>query len=168
MAKNIRPPITIRTARPDEYDAVAEVIVDVYVGDGFIPAGSDYASILAQTAARAAHADILVAEIDGEVVGTITIAAPGSRYAPLALPDELEFRMLAVAKTARGSGIGTALVRRVLETAADGGYRAVVISTMPDMVDARRIYDEIGFVHVPERDWVPEPGVQLTVMACSV
>ena len=44
------------------------------------------------------------------------------------------------------------------------GDRAVVISTEPAMVDARRIYDRNGFVPVAERNWVPVPGVELTAM----
>lgn len=72
--------------------------------------------------------------------------------------------MLAVSPDARGSGVGSALVRHVLDTAYDRGDRAVVMSTQPDMEDARRIYDRNGFVPVPERNWVPVPGVELTVL----
>lgn len=161
-------PIVVRAATPDDYDAVADLTVAVYVGEGYVPATSEYAEILARTAHRAAATDVLVAVDAGCVVGSLTIARPPSPFAPIAQADEIEFRMLAVRRSARGLGIGTRLVRHVLDLAAEEGYRAVVISTDDAMVDARRIYLELGFVHVPERDWSPMPGVALTVLECVV
>lgn len=72
--------------------------------------------------------------------------------------------MLAVSKTARGLGAGTTLVRTVLEMATAESFSAAVLTTMPAMVDARRIYDRFGFVPVPERDWRTPAGEQLTVL----
>lgn len=154
----------IRSATADDFAAVSELTVAVYIGEGLIPASSPYAQTLADTATRAASADVLVAEHLGEVVGSITVARPGTDYAPLARPGELEFRMLAVAKSARGLGVGTALVEAVLAIGTAEGYDSVVISTQSNMVEARRVYDRLGFVHVPQRDWQPIPGVQLTVL----
>ena len=158
----------IRSATADDFAAVGELTVAVYIGEGFIPASSPYAQTLADTATRAAAAEVLVAEHLGEVVGSITVARPGSDYAPLARPGELEFRMLAVAKAARGLGVGTALVEHVLTIAAAEGYDSVVISTQSNMVDARRVYDRLGFVYVPQRDWQPIPGVELTVLEFAI
>ncbi|WP_255450185.1 GNAT family N-acetyltransferase [Skermania sp. ID1734] len=160
--------VTVRTARSEDGAAIGQLITDVYVGGGFIPANQPYAATLADTAARAAAAEILVAELDGAIVGTVTIARPGSAYAPLARPDELEFRMLAVDTSVRGGGIGTMLVRRVLEVARSESYAAVVISTMETMVDAQRLYRKLGFARVPERDWDVVPGVRLPVLAIAV
>ena len=121
-------------------------------------------SSLRDTAERAEKADVRVAVMEGQIVGSVTIAEPASPYADVAQPGELEFRMLAVSPDARGSGVGSALVRHVLDTAYDRGDRAVVMSTQPDMEDARRIYERNGFVPVPERNWAPVPGVELTVL----
>ena len=71
--------------------------------------------------------------------------------------------MLAVAKSARGRGIGSTLVRHVLDLAAAEGYRAVVLSTMPAMADARRLYERLGFARAPERDWEVIPDLVLPV-----
>ncbi len=35
---------------------------------------------------------------------------------------------------------------------------------MPGMAAARRIYERLGFGHVPERDWHTDAGLSLTVM----
>ncbi|WP_225729670.1 MULTISPECIES: GNAT family N-acetyltransferase [unclassified Nocardia] len=161
-ANEARP--VIRVARPDEYAAIGELTVDVYVGEGHIDPASAYVPELRDTARRAPLAEVLVAEYRGQVVGSLTIAAPGTPYAETARPDELEFRMLAVAKAARGLGVGTALVRTVIDRAIAESYAAVMITTMPTMTDAMRIYERFGFVRVPERDWITDAGNRLPVL----
>ncbi|MEU2251678.1 GNAT family N-acetyltransferase [Nocardia xishanensis] len=156
--------MVIRTATPEEYAAIGELTVDVYVGEGYVPAGSPYAVELADTVRRAAAAQVLVAVHDDRVIGSLTVARYGMPYAEIAGPGELEFRMLAVDKRARGLGAGTALVRTVIELAAAESCEAVALTTMPAMVDARRIYDRFGFVAVPERDWTTPAGELLTVL----
>ncbi|MET7767745.1 GNAT family N-acetyltransferase [Nocardia sp. NPDC005366] len=156
--------LAIRTASAEEYRAVGALTVEVYVGEGYVGAGTPYAAQLADAEHRGAAAQILVAAYAGDIVGSLTVARPGTRYADIARPGELEFRMLAVSKTARGLGAGTALVRTVIETAVAEGLDAVVLTTMPAMADARRIYDRFGFVPVPERDWNTETGEALTVL----
>ncbi len=156
--------VVVRAARPEEYDAVGELTVQVYVGEGYVEAGSWYAGELAATARRAAAARVLVATHADRVVGSLTVAAAGTPYAEIALPGELEFRMLAVAKAARGLGAGTALVRTVIDLARAEGHAAVALTTMSAMVDARRMYDRIGFRPVPSRDWRTSTGTPLTVL----
>ncbi len=156
------PEIVVRPARPDEFRAVGELTTAVYVEGGYVPAGTAYAAALADTAARAAHNEIVVAEVGGVLAGALTITPPSSPFAEVAGPGELEFRLLAVAKEMRGKGIGTALVRYVLDRAGADGYRAVTIPTHESMVEARRIYDRLGFVHA--RDTFVGDGIRLTVL----
>jgi hypothetical protein len=59
-------------------------------------------------------------------------------------------------------------VRHVLDAAYDRGLHAVVISTEPEMIEARRIYDRNDFVHMPERDWEPVRGMSLTVLVREI
>ncbi|AHH20518.1 putative acetyltransferase [Nocardia nova SH22a] len=156
--------VHIRPVLAAEFDAVAQLTVQTYVGEGHVQPDSPYVDQLADTENRANAAEVLVAVRDSELLGSLTIARPGTPYADIARAGELEFRMLAVAGRARGAGVGTALVRAVLDTARDEGFAAVVLTTMPDMLAARRIYERLGFVHIPERDWFTPRGVPLTVM----
>ncbi|WP_067544823.1 GNAT family N-acetyltransferase [Nocardia crassostreae] len=156
--------VEIRQATPEEYGAVGALTVYVYVGEGYINPQSDYVPELADTDTRAETARILVAVHEGRIVGSLTLATPGTPFADIARPGELEFRMLAVAKSARGLGVGSALVRHVIDTARAESFDAVVLTTMPLMKDARRMYDRLGFTHVPERDWLTMAGTPLTVM----
>ncbi|MDR7168616.1 GNAT superfamily N-acetyltransferase [Nocardia kruczakiae] len=160
--------VRIRRARTDDFAAIAQLTVDTYVGEGHVHPESPYVAELSDTETRAREAEVLVAERDGDLLGSLTIARPGTLYADIARAGELEFRMLAVAKRARGAGVGTALVRTVVETARAENFAAVVLTTMPGMADARRIYQRMGFGHVLERDWHTDAGLPLTVMRLAL
>ncbi|MFC4126409.1 GNAT family N-acetyltransferase [Nocardia rhizosphaerae] len=160
--------LLIRTADPADYDAVDALTVGVYVGDGYVDADDAYVRELGDVARRAVDAEVLVAEHDGGIAGSLTIAAPGTPYAEIARPGELEFRMLAVSKRARGLGVGTALVRAVIDQARASRYAAVALTTMGSMTDAHRIYQRLGFVGVPERNWATDDGIPLYVMRLAL
>jgi ribosomal protein S18 acetylase RimI-like enzyme len=104
---------------------------------------------------------VLVADLDGVVVGTVTYCPEGSRLRELAGPGEAEFRMLAVSPSARRKGVAEALVRRVIERAREQGCSAVVLSSQPVQEDAHRLYERLGFRRTPEKDWSPAPGIDL-------
>jgi ribosomal protein S18 acetylase RimI-like enzyme len=155
--------LTVRPATVEEVPEVGRLTVETYRNDGYLSAESTYAPKLADAAARFREAELLVAaDADGTILGTVTIARPGSPLVNLAGPDELEFRMLAVSPAARGRGIGEALVRAVIDRAAELGLSAVVLSSQWDMTTAHRLYDRLGFYRTPERDWHVESGVLLT------
>jgi ribosomal protein S18 acetylase RimI-like enzyme len=153
--------IDIRTARPEEYDRVGEITVEAYLKDDLISPESSYVSILRDAADRAAHAELIVAELDGELVGSVTYCAPESLYAQLAAPDEAEFRMLSVLAAARGHGVGNALVQECIDRARAAGYSRIKLSTQRNMRNAHRLYERFGFVRAAEEDWAPVPGVRL-------
>lgn len=103
-----------------------------------------------------------------EVLGTVTVVLPGTAYSEVSAPGEIEFRMLAVSQSARGRGVGEALVRAVFDRARAVGASRVVLSSSTHMLAAHRLYERLGFVREPERDWSPLPGVQLVAYTCPV
>ncbi len=149
----------VRPARPDEYELVGDLTVEVYVHGGLVSPGSTYVPELRKAADRAAKAELLAAEVKGEVVGAVAYAPPGSPYAELAAPDEAEFRMLAVLERARGKGAGRALVQACIDRAKDAGLSAIRLSTQPNMESAQRMYERMGFQRVPQYDFRPGPDV---------
>ena len=50
----------------------------------------------------------------------------------------------------RGQHLGRKLVERIIEDARSLGYRRLMLDTMPELVSARRMYENMGFV-VTER-----------------
>ncbi|MEU3271602.1 GNAT family N-acetyltransferase [Saccharomonospora sp. NPDC006951] len=163
--------VVVRAPQPEEIAALGELTVAAYAGDGYLDyadAGS-YAAALRDTAKRAERAELLGAfDGDGTPLGTVTIAPCGTHYAELARESEVEFRMLAVASTARGRGIGELLVRAVFERARRLGANRVVLCTQPDMTAAHRLYERLGFRRLPERDWSPVPAIMLMAFAAEL
>jgi ribosomal protein S18 acetylase RimI-like enzyme len=151
-----------RRARPEDLAAVGEVTVAAYAefeGDDT----EEYVHHLRDAATRDREAELWVATPDDsdEILGTVTICQPGSPWREVAREGEGEFRMLAVSPTARGSGIGAALLGLVVEHFRRDRASRVVMSTLPRMQAAQRIYQRAGFTRLPERDWSPAPGIDL-------
>jgi ribosomal protein S18 acetylase RimI-like enzyme len=161
--------VQIRPVRPDEYTAVGEVTVNAYVGDELLPADSAYVSRLADAAARAEAAELLVAVDEaGAVLGSVTFVQPGSRYIELARSGEAEIRMLGVSPNLRGQGLGVALVQACVERARACGVVRLRLSTQPNMVQAQGLYQRLGFIRTPELDWSPMPDFELLTYALDL
>ncbi|HEX5089071.1 MAG TPA: GNAT family N-acetyltransferase [Nocardioides sp.] len=155
----------LRRARPEDYEAIGAMTVAAYQPQ-LTDASSSYAEHLANAEARDRQAELWVAvgSDDHEVLGTVTICREGSPWREVAAADEGEFRMLAVAPQAQGQGVGEALVRHVVDRFREEGATAVVMSTNAHgTAPAQRLYQRLGFVRCPERDWSPMPGVELIV-----
>ena len=154
--------VIIRTALPAEFTDIGDIRVAAYQADGFLSAASRYASTLRRLG-TVGDGDILVAEEDGQLLGTIMLQPWPAAGEVVSGPDEAEIRALAVAPAGRRKGTGRALVRAVIDRAASSGVRHLVLCTMTTMHAAHRLYEQAGFSRLPERDWSPEPGVTLLV-----
>jgi ribosomal protein S18 acetylase RimI-like enzyme len=167
--RELRPWPVIRPARPDEHLAAGELTLGAYVDAGLIGADDAYAVHLKDAERRAAEAALLVA-VDAEqcLLGTVTYCPTGSAYGEIASADEGEFRMLAVARHARGAGIGEALVRSCLRIGRDEGKAGLALSTATGMTSAHRLYERLGFARDPDRDWTPVPGIDLMAYAREI
>lgn len=150
---------TIRPIAPSEYDAVADLTAGTYRTEGY--GSPHYVPALRDVASRDATADVLVADLDGRVVGAVTVVTRGGPWSEKAGPGEAEIRMLVVDPSARGIGTGEALVRACTDRARDASCTAVRLSTETTMTTAHRLYERLGFVRTPERDWEPVPGITL-------
>ena len=162
----MQPQITVRPAVAKDYDAVARITRDSYLAAGYFEdADHPYMLQVQDVALRAANATIWVAERDGRVVGSVTLARAGEPYADIALDDELEFRMLVVDPAVQRTGAGKAMVDAILDYARQlDGIRAVALTTGQTWESAHGLYRKTGFSRVPERDWlVPGTDIKLLV-----
>lgn len=150
----------VETARAEHYERIGSICVEAYDAAGhFASWGEDprtdqdgYAVELRDVAGRAAQGVVLVALDGDEVVGTLSIARPGTPHAEIARPGELELRMLAVAGTHRGRGIAGALFDEAAERGREAGAEALVLMSIEPPEAVRRRYSSRGYVRVPERD----------------
>ncbi|TFV92453.1 GNAT family N-acetyltransferase [Blastococcus sp. CT_GayMR20] len=162
MAEPLASP-SVEPARPEDYDAIAELTVRVYVDGGLASPG--YGVELADVAGRADRSELLVVRDSGRIVGSVALVLDGDFGNVTASEDESAFRMLVVDPSAQGRGVGELLVRTCLERARAAGKRRMVLSTDPRMTAAQRLYRRMGFTRLPERDWSPEPAIDLLVYA---
>jgi predicted N-acetyltransferase YhbS len=160
------PPITIRAARPDEYEAIGALTEAAYrsVPDDQV---EGYVAELRDVARRARAATVLVAVDEaGEILGTVTyVDGPGNRFAELERDGEAGMRMLAVSPAVQGRGIGRRLAEAVIDRARTEGRSGLAIYTRPSMTGAHALYAALGFSRDPERDWEFEPGEWLWALA---
>lgn len=153
----------IRLIRADEFEAVGALTVDAYASAYQIELSDDYLADLARVAERAALHEVWVA-VDGatgELLGTVTTPRPGERLSEFAAAGDMDFRMLAVAQSARGRGIGRLLVAHCQALAEDRGASRLVLHTGSDMHLAVALYESLGFERLVEieENFPYPPGV---------
>jgi GNAT superfamily N-acetyltransferase len=159
--------LVIREARDNELDIVASLVVDAYseFAAKMAPdAWSSFAQDIANVRGRSIDAQVLVAERDDRIVGTVT-RYPDWRGAQ---EDASAVRVLAVPPAQRGTGVGRALMKRCIDLARSEGKRRVVVAVAQEMEEARDLYDKLGFERATDLDHMPAPGVHMTGYALTL
>jgi ribosomal protein S18 acetylase RimI-like enzyme len=111
---------------------------------------------IGRMAELADHADVLVAEREGRIVGAVAHVGPGRPRGAMFPEDWSVIRMLVVDPAARGQGAGRRLVAGCLRLALEAGAPVVGLHTSPVMASALRMYQAVGFVR--DRDLEPIRG----------
>lgn len=158
---NLDAAIEIAPADPGQYPAIGELCVRAYVAGGHLQLGDPYEATLRDVAGRDMGGTVLVAMRAGVLVGTATICNPGSPCCEVSRPGEAEFRFLAVAPQAWGTGVGEALIAALHQRARQDGATAMAICVIARNQAGHRFYTRLGYRRLPERDWSPDPKVQL-------
>ena len=83
-----------------------------------------------------------IAEMEGEIVGSVFVVQAGESTAKL--------RLLLVEPKARGLGLGSRLVDECIRFARRSGYQKLTLWTQSMLVEARHIYQKAGFTLVSQ------------------
>jgi ribosomal protein S18 acetylase RimI-like enzyme len=149
--------VEVRDIRPGEEADAGRVTRLAYAefADPGDPDWSGYLDQVGDVAGRAARGvPILVAIEGGRVLGTATLETEEASMGDDPVePGTANLRMLGVDPEARGRGVGRALVEASLGLSRRLGKRAVTLHTTKDMKVAHHLYEAMGFVRDPARDW---------------
>jgi len=139
--------VTLRAARREDVPAIVAMLADDTLGASReittepLPA-SYYAAF--DALARDPNNRLLIADVNGEIVGTLQItfihglSRQGARRALI--------EAVRVASLHRGKGFGEQIIREAVEMARREGCAMAQLTTDKSRKDAHRFYERLGFV----------------------
>jgi GNAT superfamily N-acetyltransferase len=154
--------IVVRDAAIDEMDEVSALILEAFAEfegqmprDVWVAARHEWADVWA----RLAEAQLLVAEVNGRLVGSVTFYPEASLSRTEAWPAGwAAIRVFTVRPDARRLGVGGQLTEECVRRARACGVPCIALKTTTFMFAARASYEAAGFVRAPDLDhaWTGE------------
>lgn len=146
--------IVLSDATSEELDEAAKVMVRAYEEYApQLPPGmwKEYRKDIQDVRGRLPDSELVVAKHDGTIVGAVTYYP--RRNDPEGRPtDHSGVRLLAVAPSSRGKGIGRLLTEECIARSRENGAASLLLHNMEMMSVAAGLYERMGFVRVPDLD----------------
>lgn len=140
----------IRDARPEEYEAIGELVAESFAEYApYFPPDDSAAMIVYQRdpATYTREGRPIVAERHGKLIGVVCYHSPGHHNFP-EIPYQKHWaliRLLAVPPSERGRGIGRALSNECVRCARQDGASVIGLHTSDLMQVAQTMYEGMGF-----------------------
>jgi L-amino acid N-acyltransferase YncA len=146
------PVLRVRAFRADDYPAVAAIFAEgiatgVATFETVVPSWEEW---------DATHLPEhrLVAELDGEVAGWCAVLPYSRRPAYRGVGEESVY----VSESARGRGVGRALLEAVIESARAGGLWTLQAGIFPENEGSLALHRAVGFREVGVRERIGRLG----------
>ncbi|PTL75788.1 GNAT family N-acetyltransferase [Vitiosangium sp. GDMCC 1.1324] len=157
--------LVIREARPEDDAAIGELLVEAFITQYAkklpeVQYTEERKRQLRDVASKRAVAKVLVAELEGRVVGTVALWPPGAPGAEAWVPGAADLRHLATAVDFHGRGLSTPLLDAAERVAREWSVPAICLHVRRGAEGVARMYQRRGFVREPAGD-LDTPSVYL-------
>ncbi|GHG89140.1 GNAT family N-acetyltransferase [Comamonas sp. JC664] len=147
----------VREAQPEDDAVVGELLVEAFLTQYAkklpeVVYGEERKRELRDVASRRKVATVLVAEVDGQVVGTVALFKPGAPGTEAWLPNAADLRGLATAVSHHGTGLGRPLLDAAEALAREWGVDAVCLHVRRGAMGVARMYMRRGYEREPAGD----------------
>jgi GNAT superfamily N-acetyltransferase len=136
----------LREARRDDLPTIVRMLADDVLGKKRHrvedPLPREYHAAFDAIAASPSNR-LYVAELDGEIVGTMQLTfIPGLDYLGA---ERMVIEAVRVARERRNAGLGKAMIAEAIDIARRRGCQRVELTSSASRRDARRFYERLGF-----------------------
>jgi GNAT superfamily N-acetyltransferase len=136
----------LREARREDLPAIVRMLADDPLGKKRHrvehPLPQDYYAAFDAIAASPSNG-LYVAEIDGEIAGTLQLTfIPGLDYVG---SERMQIEAVRVARQRRNAGLGKAMIAQAIAIARRRGCQRVELTSSASRKDAHRFYEGLGF-----------------------
>ncbi len=150
--------VNVRHAEDRDRNAVERVLLAAYGEYALTLPGDrwkEYKASIVQAIDTPTTSARLVAEVDGEVVGSVFVYdSSASAYgAPQLEIHNPIIRLLGVSPHARGLGVATELIRASARLALDSGADTLHLHTSDMMASAVKLYERLGFERAHDKEF---------------
>ncbi len=153
-----REAVEVRLAMPSDAPAIAKVLFEAFSAfrEHYTPEAFEIVTPPADVVeSRFGEGPIWVAELGGEVVGTVSLTTE---------PEGLYIRSMAVRPGSQGLGIGHRLLETVNEHVSMSGAERTFLYTTYFVPGAKELYEKHGFKWVRDttaEEWYGTPGLEM-------
>ncbi|RKH02569.1 GNAT family N-acetyltransferase [Corallococcus carmarthensis] len=165
MSTDVTNRVILREARPEDDKVIGDLLVEAYTTQyaRLMPEvvySEERKAFLRDIASRRNACTILVAEVDGEIAGTVALYPPDAPGSEAWLPRTADLRALATGVRFQGQGLAQPLLAETEVIAKRWGVDAISLHVRRGAKGVARMYERRGYQRVPEGD-LERPDVYL-------
>lgn len=140
--------MSIRLLKKEDNVAIAAVIREVFISDNYPKTGTAFADkqldFLFETYDNPTSA-YFVFEENGKIIG-----GAGVSQLENSTENICELQKMYFLEEARGKGFGHQMILKCLEKATELEYEKCYLETLPEMLNAQKLYKKVGFEYICE------------------